>query len=271
MNDLTDRIAQSIKRHFVTLSCMEKPPYQDNRYPLVYSGFVVDIAGEWFYITAGHILRYISDHLGSGSIFDVWRFGDHFAGNKFENKAIPYDFQFDHWYVLENAERGLDYAIGHIGDLYRSQLEAGGIVAFGESAWGDYTANHEGWMLAGIPSESVSYDGKATISARFVLAPLTQTAPPVEAKDMAGNQFYAKLHDAPEDMLKNLDGMSGGPIVMIQNLDGAWKYGIIGIQSGWYRSSRVITACPFSSFAKELKPYVEEALATARKSSLSAT
>jgi hypothetical protein len=64
--------------------------------------------------------------------------------------------------------------------------------------------------------------------------------------------------------VKDVDGMSGGPIVMLWKANEAWKYSVIGIQSAWYRSARIIAACPFSSFTEALEPVVHEALSGPR-------
>jgi hypothetical protein len=57
MNTFTDRVARSIGRHFVSLSCVQHASESGDMRIHLFSGFVVDIAGEWFYVTAGHILR----------------------------------------------------------------------------------------------------------------------------------------------------------------------------------------------------------------------
>ena len=186
------------------------------------------------------------------------------AGNSFDNKAVPFGFDEDKWCVLEDEAIGLDYATVHIGGLYRQQLQAGGITAIAKNAWFDHVADHDDWALVGIPSESVSYDGESVISARVVVAPLTQTDAPPTAEAKAKNQFYAKLNVGSDDFVIDIDGMSGGPIFMLKHMNGAWRYGIIGVQSGWYPQSRVIAACSFKSFANELEPIVEEALRSAQ-------
>ncbi|HEX5127507.1 MAG TPA: hypothetical protein VFW00_12255, partial [Rhodocyclaceae bacterium] len=80
----------------------------------MFSGFVVDISGEWFYVTAGHILRDIQTALASGSSFDIWRFGDLTAGNLFGKSPVPYDFIVETWLVLRDETVGLDYAAVHL-------------------------------------------------------------------------------------------------------------------------------------------------------------
>ena len=264
MTTLTDRFARTVGHHFVTLSCVQHPHDSGQMRVNVSSGFMVEVAGEWFYVTAGHILRRIQTAIEAGSTFDVWRFGDQTAGNRFNNTAVPCLFEHDKWFVLEDSSTGLDYATVHIGGLYRQQLEAGGVTAIAKNAWSDHLAEHNHWALVGIPSETVSYDGKSLISARVVVAPLSPTEAPPAAEQKALNQFYAKLAPDSEQFVSDIDGMSGGPIFMLKYVNETWKYSVIGVQSGWYPQSRVVAACPFTTFANALEPVVEEALLLAR-------
>lgn len=266
MTNFTERVAKSVGRHFVTLSCVQHPLKSDGMKVHVFSGFVVAVKGEWFYMTAGHILRDIRHAIEIGDTFDIWRFGDQTAGNRFKDTAVPYDFDLEKWFVLEDMEVGLDYATVHIGGLLRQLLEAGGVIALDRNAWGDHVTEHEHWALIGIPRETVAYDGKTVISARFVMAPLIPTDAPPLSEQRAQNQFYAKLADGSENFVQDIDGMSGGPVFMLHQVDEIWKYKVIGVQSAWYRSSRVVAVCPFSSFGEALEPVVEEALQLARKS-----
>ena len=80
----------------------------------------------------------------------------------------------------------------------------------------------------------------------------------MEAGKKAANQFYAKLHDDEDGIVVDINGMSGGPIFGLKYVDGKLKYQVIGVQSGWYQSKRIITACPFSSFGQALRNLIEE-------------
>ena len=105
---LNERFMRSVGRHFVTLSCVQTVPNTSGEKILVFSGFLADVGGVWFYVTAGHILRRIQSALSAGTKFDVWRLGDQTAGNRFNNTAIPFAFDIDRWGVIENDEIGLD-------------------------------------------------------------------------------------------------------------------------------------------------------------------
>lgn len=262
MNEFTDRVARRVGRHFVSLSCLQQPA-SGEPVVLLFSGFVADVAGEWFYVTAGHVLRRIEVAIRAGSTFDVWRLGDQTAaGGQFGHTAVPYDFKLDDWVVVEDQDQGLDYAAAHISGLYRSLLEAGGVVALGKEAWSDHTSAFDDWGVFGIPFESVRYDGVTIIRARSVFVALEPADEPELAGGRADNQFFAKLVDGSEAVVRNVEGMSGGPVFKFERTDATVRYGVIGVQSGWYQQSRVLAICPFSSFALALEgvlaPVLEE-------------
>jgi hypothetical protein len=166
----------------------------------------------------------------------------------------------DRLLVLEDANVGLDYATVHLGGLYRQQLEVGGVTAIAKNAWSDHLVEHDQWALVGIPSETVSYDGRTTLTAKFVMAPLLPADAPSLAGQKSQNRFYARLADGSEQLMKDVDGMSGGPVFMLKCVDNIWKYNVIGVQSAWYRDSRILAICPFAAFGYELESIVEKAL-----------
>jgi len=271
MSDLTRRVILTVGKHFVTLSCVQYPPADSAAKELVFSVFVVDVSGEWFYVTAGHILRDIRMAIQSGSSFDRWRLDDQTAGNRFNGKAVPYDFDEKQWLVLEDERTGLDYAAVHLAGLYRWQLEAGGVTPIGPNAWSDHVTESDHWVLVGIPSEAVEYDGETAITGRVVMSPLVPADEPALAGDKANNQFYARPAEGSEEFFKDADGMSGGPVFALKKVGEQWLYGAIGVQSGWYRRSRTLAICPFSSFGITLQEVVAEARAIQAQSSLGAT
>lgn len=258
---LNERFIRSVGRHFVTLSCVRTLPGSKEEKTFVFSGFLIEVKGVWFYVTAGHILRDTRKALSQGATFDVWRLGDQTAGNLFKNSAVPFGFDINRWGVIENEELGLDYAAAPLEEFYCRQLQAGGAIPITSDAWGDHVTEHDQWALVGVPSETVSYDGKTLITAKVVVAPLELVDAPMAAGRKAENQFYGWLKDGSVGMVKDVDGMSGGPLFALKKIDGTWKYSVIGVQSGWYKTSRTIAACPLSSFALALEELVSNVVA----------
>ncbi|MCP5277883.1 MAG: hypothetical protein H6935_05900 [Thiobacillus sp.] len=256
---LSERLYHTVGRHFVTLSCLQHAPQLKKPKLLIFSGFLVDVDDVWFYVTAGHILTDVSAALQSGASFDVWRLGDNSAGNRFMGMAIPYHFDIENWIVINDPEKGLDYAAVPLTDLYCLSLSAGGASPIGTNAWGTHLDETDGWALVGIPSESIEYDEQTLIKARVIVAPLKSAPPPHNAEEKAENQFYARFADDPTNFVEDIDGMSGGPIFSLRKHEGQWKYWVIGVQSAWYRESGLLVACPFSSFGAALADVVAEA------------
>ena len=260
ISDFTKRVAASLGRHFVTLSCQQHLPGIEQPNTLVFSGFVVEILGEWFYMTAGHILEDVRAAERSGARFDAWRFGDQLAGNAFNGAAVPYEFEDDKWLALDDRSAGIDYAVGHIRHFYRRQLEAGGVTAIDRTAWSDHVTASDHWALVGVPSESVEYDGKTIITARVVLVPLVPTTEPDAAGSKAENQFYARPAEDSAPYFKNPDGFSGAPVFSLSYVGERWLYNVIGVQSAWYESSGTLAICPFTSFAQSIEDELREAM-----------
>lgn len=224
----------------------------------MFSAFVIEIHGEWFYITAGHILREIRRAMDAGSVFDVWRLDDQTAGNLFGGKAIPYDFNADEWLVLRDETNGLDYAAVHLGGLYRKLLQVGGVIPIAWGAWWEPDGEHDEWALVGVPQETVRYDGVTQIAARVVLVPLMPADPPTAAGQKAQNQVYAKVKAGEECPFEDARGLSGGPVFALKKTEGEWGYGIMGVQSAWYPESKILAICPFPAFGNAIAKCLRE-------------
>jgi hypothetical protein len=258
--NVNDIFLEAVGKHFVTMSARQTPPGGDQAHVFVASGFVIFVEGFWFYVTAGHVIRDIQSAIAAGSTFDTWRLGDQAARSPFDS-GIPYDFNADEWIVVRDERVGLDYAAFVLRELYWKGLRSGGIIPIGRETWGDHVTEYHQWMLIGVPAETVTYDGVTIIRAKLVSTPLKETDTPETAGDKVENQFYAKLVDGSEAVVKSVEGMSGGPIFATYKVENGLAYKVIGIQSAWYPTSRVVAACPFSSLGFGL----EEAVRTLKE------
>ena len=244
----------------MTLSCLQYLPNEDKDKALMFSGFLVEYEGLWFYVTAGHILEGIRKAQSAGAEFDRWRLDDSTAGNRFNGFAIPIDFRLEDWMVIRNEDLGIDYATLPLMDIYRQQLSAGGTVPLGPAAWGSSLDDHEAWALIGIPAESVTFDGVTELTASVVTVPLKSCPAPVEAKVKTENQFYATFAASPEGFVEDIDGMSGGPVFSLHKDEvDAWTYKVIGVQSAWYKSQKILAICPFDAFGTAIAEVINEA------------
>lgn len=262
--NINELLLKAVGRHFVTLSCMQTPPGASEEHVVLFSGFVIAVDEVWFYITAGHVPRWIQSSIEAGGKFDVWRLGDQTAQSPFKGIGIPFDFVAEHWVILEDEAVGLDYAALPLRELYCRALEGGGVIPIRKDAWGDHVTEYDQWVLVGVPAETVMHNGVSLITAKVVSVALEEAETPNGAGTKAENQFYGRLVDGSEAVVRNVEGMSGGPIFATKRVDDKVKYTVIGVQSAWYKSARIIAACPFSSLGFGL----ENAIRTAKNESV---
>lgn len=254
--NFNDDFLKAVGKHFVTMSARQTPPGNSDANVFVASGFVILVKELWFYVTAGHIIRELQTALATGSTFDTWRLGDQAARSPFDS-GIPFHFDPTEWIVIRDEAVGLDYAALALRELYRDGLRAGGIIPIGPEAWGNYVAGYHQWVLIGVPTETVNGDGKTSISAKLVSAALKESCAPEAAGEKAKNQFYAQLIDGSETIVRNVEGMSGGPVFATFKTDQGLTYKLIGIQSAWYPTSRIVAVCPFSSLGVGLQQTIQ--------------
>jgi hypothetical protein len=252
-SNVNERFLKAAGRHFVTLSCMQTSAKSRKEHPVLFSGFVIVVDDVWFYVTAGHVLRFIRSATAAGDEFDVWRLGDQTARGPFKEVGIPFDFAPEQWFELEDDAIGLDYAALPLRDLYREALERGGVVPIPKNGWSDHVTECDQWVLVGVPAETVTHDGNSLITAKVVSVALKETDAPEGAGTKAETQFYGRLIDGSEAVVRNVEGMSGGPIFATKRIDGNMNYKVIGVQSAWYPGRRVIAACPLSSLGLGLE------------------
>jgi hypothetical protein len=171
------------------------------------SAFVVDVPGVWLLMTAGHVLRTLREEYPR-LLDETW--GDF--------GPIPLDA------------------------LTVSQLKTGGVVAIEESTWGTRPLDeYVHLLLTGVPSETVKHE-RGQMVLRHTLIPLALC--PSDEQPPAGRvgKFKARLlqDDTDRAQLDDIDGMSGGPIFGIRDVDGLARYLLVGVQSGWLRPSRIV-------------------------------
>lgn len=232
----------------MSLSCVQRQATGQVS-AVVLSGFIANVENEWLYITAGHILRQLKQAIDAGTTFNVWRLSDATARGRFQDVGIPFDFELDQWAVIVDEDLGLDYAAVVLRPIYRAALEAGGAQPLPIRAWGSDQSEHQYWALIGVPSETVSYDADAIITAKMMILVLAPAESPDGPSDKDRYRFYATLVGDSADAVESVDGMSGGPVFALRAIESVWHYSVIGVQSGWFPGYRVLIACPFDRFA----------------------
>lgn len=215
----------------------------------------------WLLITAGHVIDGIKGAVSAGYDLFAFQLHDVSAGHQFES-SVPIAFEAAEWIVFHDDSEGMDYAAWPIHHLYVRQLDAGGVIPLSEKTWGTPPLEqYSPWVLVGTPRESTSAKGNR-VRINLVALILEQVDAPADAKITRGRTF-AKIRAAPGDKARvyDVDGMSGGPIFGILTKDNSFSYWVIGVQSSWLPSPRIVSFCATSSFFSALKEAIEHSRA----------
>jgi hypothetical protein len=259
-NELLQEAFRDYSQHLVGLSLLEVSPDKE---PLAHfaSGFLMEFGKDLYWVTAGHILEAIEEHLKLGT-YERFRLIDNFGFGSDKN-AIPFEYaSTPRYFVNDIDDEGLDFGVVQIAPFYRSHLEANRDPILAESDWrsADYTSFRHNIIL-GLPEDS--------IERRVTLRPESLI---VHGKPVPSMVMTSRLDSVPPQFQKpnsrlvgavspkwpegTIAGMSGGPIfgVDANNV----RSHIVAIQSSWDVPSRISFGCPISVFA----PMVEEAIKT---------
>ena len=203
------------------------------------SAFVMEVAGDWYLITAGHCLDKVETMRKLGYSVSAELFDGLASSSKF-NTRIPFDYESSTPISLD--EFGADYGVMRVSYLYRKQLEANGIMALDEKGWKLRPEKYEpvAFLLLGIPEELTIQQGKVVMYYPSIHSLKLLPERPDFIPEPKVPTFYGKV-DLGDD-LQSIVGMSGGPVFSIQESNGQIKYWLHALQSSWYRSERVVTA-----------------------------
>jgi len=272
---------RTLGRHFVNLCWIDETPgtiygeaNNGEGTPFTTSGFIISILGNWFLITAGHILSGIetarmpgrnkpAQVLTNFMIDDTWGINSKFP-------QMPFDFDAAWKRYVDDEEQGHDYgAIQVVGNI-RDRLEANGVEALAECSWKDIPDEFEQYFLLGTPRtlEKVDTDGglytQRTL-VRFEVEGLN-TRPAEMTPTICPLIYYripATLSERESgELLGDIDGMSGGPLYGVHRDEaGKRRIYLLGIQSGWRKDLKVAYACPLNVLGNTLEAVIERSFA----------
>lgn len=238
-------------RHLVVLTTAyqivnENGDPQGTSEVLMYSGCILSIKNKWLFLTAGHILKDIEGYLNNKRIkLSNWRILDNFGPDPVSNKSIPFDFiNCEKCYIDEG---GLDFGIIILHDHYRRLLEANGIVPISEDNW-LYQSNikFDRFCMLGLPTKFIK---SAVVDTQNLWVDYAPTVIGIKnIHEVLSESKYPRLKGEIDEKcaLDDIDGMSGGPILGFTK----GRYWIIGIQSSWLESKKIIFACSVPLIAR---------------------
>jgi hypothetical protein len=262
---IADQLLLELSVHIVAIVWIDADKATKRERELVLSGTLVSVAGRWFILTAGHILRDLDAVLAQRDFVHCDLYGN-WKSEYTEDGKIAFNYpSCPRWYLYDK-DIGYDYGLIGIGEYYHAHLVKIGMSPVSERHVIDLPPNLRKHILVGMPSEYVVSEADRHIEGRIgavtvanTLLPVMPVSDPPPELIKPHNRFYGRVA-APDEVrrgalaVSDVDGMSGGPIFGFgERQPGNVDYWIVGVQSGWHRPTRVIAACPLEEVFRLLR------------------
>lgn len=215
--------------------------------PFTFSGFVLKIRDQWFWTTAGHCLEYLNGWCREAKfrVFDT-SLVDYFGTDAKNVHAIPFPYEPEDGFFINNPDIGLDFGLVPLGELFRKNLESNGVQPITRKHWVDpFAFDFEVHKILGFPSHLCNAK-----TVQPVLVSVKQESPVDFAQP--STWFAGRVEVGTRD-LPSIVGMSGGPICGFVKTAEGWGYQVVAIQSCWHKTNRVTFGCRLSTFAEAVR------------------
>ena len=271
-----------LSRHFVALACLYETTNANgakSQNSMVISGFLLELDGYFFWVTAGHCLKKLETLISTNGV-KVLRgsFIDSFAIGAKHKEPLPFRYEVGRGFYLYQPEDGIDFALVPLVGLQIRAFAVNNLVPITRDNWVHQAdLSFDFYRMLGIPAHRVTTtlgdDGMMNISMsqsllgveRIGLDDLGETpwdseAPPTDAS------FIGRL--SPGCTIRDLEGMSGGPIFGFRRDEkGRLSYHVVALQSRWWNQQRAVFGCSVPMFAELVYQQVRRATAKGKKAS----
>jgi len=238
------------------------------------SGFLILTKDFLIWMTAGHVLKKLEELFQNDKVRVIKsRWIDNYSDDA--AKCIVCDYEDIKKFIIDDID-GYDLGFVVLRQFYADQiLKVKESVPLTEAHWKLDEFEAEGYYLVGIPEEfteskqiwtnTSSFDFMT--SSTLVSIPLVKENPIVHQSEndfwTKENNFYGQvcpIRDDSGNLLKDISGMSGGPIFAVRNIDdNKHEYRIIALQSGWLQRKYVRGTC-FNKIIEPLNKVLQKAV-----------
>gem|GEM_PF-3706208 len=268
MNPLDQEYLDWFNRSFVSLCWVDCESDTDGTATLnprmfCTSGFVIDRSGEWFWITAGHLLNDLQNELRAMNRRIVQSYllagWDSAAGAV---ARIPFDINACFKYYEDDEHEGTDLGVVFLPEEHRQNLVNSGVAAITNLDCPEQ--EYDRYVVHGLPSREQRDSIEQTedgIECSTSIMPVAFQVFPLPGcsggfSETTRDRFYASV--PAEVQLDTLDGVSGGPIYGLRQVEGRVDCHLIAVQNRERKTSRTIAACPSPLFHEILAKGIAE-------------
>jgi hypothetical protein len=218
------------------------------------SGFVIELDETWYFVTAGHVLGEIGDHIGSGRMrLDHCNLADYFGGNAKNHHPTVISYEGTPKFYVDDWRLGLDVGALQLGQFYIDGLKSNGVDAIPEAQWlaGDAT-NERQFLILGLPEEEKNRENGDSVveHVRPCIAGVTPCNLPEDEPLPPNPIFVGRLNsNEPDSMV----GFSGGPIFRLRQGKNGLQLWLHALQVRWRKSERLVMGCPMTVAARLIR------------------
>ncbi|MGA2617043.1 MAG: hypothetical protein ABSF26_05480 [Thermoguttaceae bacterium] len=243
-----------MSRHFVALTChynLSKPDGTTDHHVPVISGFLLELHGVFFWVTAGHCLKYLDKLLASEGV-QVYggSFMDGFGYGAVHKHALPFRYETGCGYYVTQLEHGIDFGLIALNGLQIRAFQANKVIAITRENWLHQRGlTFDFYKMRGIPKDrvikSAGPDGTISVNVGPLMVHVNRIGlddlgeAPSDAEAAPSDAWF--LGQLPfECPIQVMEGMSGGPIYGFRHDDkGRLSYHVVALQSRWWDRRRI--------------------------------
>lgn len=217
----------------------------------------VEFNDRLYLVTAGHIIKLIertatdsARRITKATLFNAWA-----APGQTTQPPLPIDLARMNPYAKYDRGEGIDFAMILLGDEHARTLRERGTMPFREQQIGVPAGRtvEQCWLLGNPEELQVPFPVEAGCGLEIEpnVFRVFERDKPEYFFETDQLRIYATV--PPEVPLKDLNGMSGGPLFAFTRGARGYDGWIAGLQSGWNADERVIAASPASVYLDQLR------------------
>lgn len=241
-----------------------------DRQSSICTGFLVHQNSATWIVTAGHVITLINESTSPPRRLVAARIYD--RGGHLGMGVIPYPLELAPRYHIDREDEGLDLGAILVHGHYARLIFNGGAQAFTPDQFAKDGDDFDTFAVMGFPFEHTQIKSSRKGRTRYLgvrmgtpLMPLRMIKSPPAMMVKKYNRFYAKIrrttfkYNNQTIKVRDIDGMSGGPVVGLQVRKRDIRFRLVGVQSAWSPKHLTIAACPVADFMAVIDQKLQEA------------
>jgi hypothetical protein len=219
------------------------------------TAFVLSIKQNWFLVTAGHCLKEVDTAIRDEYELEYTTLHDYFGRDASYDVSVPLDYR-EAQKLIDFTDAGTDFGLIGLDSHYINLLIKNNILPFSEDFWKVKVPGDATYCLIGIPTSGISdAENIADVQLHLVAIQKLEEKPAVFSQVTIPSIFGIIPH---LQELASIEGMSGGPVIaMYKTEQDKFSYALIGVQSQWQPSSRIIQAPKIEYVVERLEKHFQ--------------